>query len=67
MDVDPIAVRVPVAAKMLGISRSVLYELLRANAIPSFRVGTSRLVPTAALHAWVEQQSALAQEAGDGR
>jgi excisionase family DNA binding protein len=57
VDIDPIAVRVPEAAKMLGVSRSVLYELIRANAIPSFTVGAARLLPVAGLRAWVETQA----------
>jgi excisionase family DNA binding protein len=66
VDCHPIAVRVPEAAKMLGVSRSVLYELIRANAIPSFTVGAARLLPVDGLRQWVERQAAEAREASDG-
>lgn len=46
---------VPEAATALGISRSKLYELLKAGAIPSLRIDGSRRVPYRALTAYVDQ------------
>jgi excisionase family DNA binding protein len=43
------------AAQLLGISRSMLYELLRRGEIASVRIGRSRRVPRAALSAFVDQ------------
>jgi excisionase family DNA binding protein len=65
VDVEPIAVRVPEAAKMLGVSRSVLYELIRMNAIPSFTIGTARLLPVEGLRGWVAAQAGIANEEND--
>ena len=42
------------AAATLGIGRSSLYLLLASGAIPSVRIGGSRRIPAAALHAYVE-------------
>lgn len=43
------------AARVLGISRATLYELLRAGAVESVRIGRSRRVPAAALAAYVDR------------
>ena len=43
------------AARAIGLGRSKLYELLRAGAIESVRIGGSRRVPVAAMHEYVAQ------------
>jgi excisionase family DNA binding protein len=43
------------AAELLGIGRTKVYELIRANLIPHRRVGKSIRVPVTALKAWVER------------
>ena len=45
------------AAAALGISRPKMYELLRSGEIPSFQIGTRRLISRAGLAEWVERQS----------
>jgi excisionase family DNA binding protein len=47
--VRPKAVSVDVAAHLLSLSRTSLYELLDAGRIRSVKVGTRRLIPSAAL------------------
>lgn len=42
------------AARVLGIGRSKLYELLRAGVVESVRIGTCRRVPAAALSDYVD-------------
>jgi excisionase family DNA binding protein len=42
------------AAQLLGIGRTKLRELLAAEAIPSVRIGRRRLVPRAAVEAFVK-------------
>lgn len=47
------------AARALGVGRTTLYELVRANAIPFFRLnGKSIRIPIAALRDWMSQQTA---------
>jgi excisionase family DNA binding protein len=46
---------VPQAAEVLGISRSKLYELIKAGAIASLRIDGSRRVPYRALTSYVDQ------------
>lgn len=44
------------AAHLLGVSRSKLYQMIATGEIISIKHGRSRLVPVAALSAWVEQK-----------
>jgi excisionase family DNA binding protein len=44
------------AAEALGVSRSKVYELIAAGAIPSVRVGGCIRVPLAALREWIDRQ-----------
>lgn len=51
---ERIAVRIPVAAKMIGISRSRFYELLSSGEIEAVKLGRSTLIPVAGLKAFIE-------------
>jgi len=46
------------AAEWLGISRSRLYELLAEGGIPTVRIGRRRVVPRAALRAFLAERLA---------
>ena len=46
---------VPEAAAALGISRSKLYELIKAGAIASLRIDGFRRIPHRSLIAYVDQ------------
>ena len=50
---SPIAVRIPEAVKLSGLSRSVLYELIRAGEIEVAKIGRSTLVLVESLHALI--------------
>ena len=43
--VEPLAVRIPLAAQMLGIGKSKLYEFIAAGEIEAIKIGRSTLVP----------------------
>lgn len=45
------------AGEMLGISRSLAYELVRRGELPSLRLGRRLVVPVRALEAMVEHAS----------
>jgi excisionase family DNA binding protein len=48
---------------VLGVGRSRVYDLMRTRQLTSVRIGKSRRVPVAAVHAYVErlaEQDALA-------
>ncbi|MDF7773769.1 helix-turn-helix domain-containing protein [Sphingomonas sp. AOB5] len=48
-------VRIPEATRMLGISRSRVYELITSGDIEVIKLGRSTLVPVAGLHALVQR------------
>lgn len=54
---DKIALSVPEAAGLLGISKPSMYNLIHRADFPSFKVGGRTLVSRAGLEKWVEQQS----------
>lgn len=57
-----LAVRVPEAARLLDVSRSKAYELIRTGEIPSIRVGKTVRVPLMELEMWVSRKSGAAQK-----
>jgi excisionase family DNA binding protein len=54
MDMDRLMLKPAEAAELLGIGRTKVYELIRADLIPYRRVGKPLRVPVALLKAWVE-------------
>jgi len=54
--------RIPEAMQLLAMSRSVMYEQLRAGRLRSVKQGRSRLIPVSAIHEYV---ALLEQEAKD--
>lgn len=56
-EVKPLAVSTSTAAQMIDVSRPTLYRLLRTGEIPSFQVGSRRLIPTSGLATWVKNQT----------
>jgi excisionase family DNA binding protein len=51
---EPLQVEVSEAARLLGYSRSTIYEMLNSGELPSTLHGSSRRIPVAALRAWIE-------------
>ncbi|WP_432423416.1 helix-turn-helix domain-containing protein [Sphingomonas lycopersici] len=51
----PITVRVPEAARLLGISRSRIYELITSGDIETVKLGRATLVPVSGLHALIDR------------
>lgn len=56
MNVDPLSVRVPVALKMVGLSRSKFYELVQDGEIEIVKVGRSTLVVVESLRDFLERR-----------
>ena len=52
---SPLAVRVPQAAAMLGISRSKLYEFIQSGEIEIVKIGRATLLPVDSLGRFVEK------------
>lgn len=59
MSVDPaprpITVRFPEACRMTGIGRSKLYALIKADDIPTIKLGSRTLVPAKGLEGFLER------------
>lgn len=55
--------RIPEAMRLLSLSRSVIYELIRCGRLKSVTQGRRRLIPSSAI---VEYVDLLRREADDG-
>ena len=53
--IRPISVRIPVAVQMTGISRSKLYELIKAGSLQTIKVGASTLIPVDSLQRFIDE------------
>jgi len=53
---QPLLLTVEEAQRLLSLSRSKIYEMLRAGEIPSIKVGRVRRIPRTALEQYVERQ-----------
>jgi excisionase family DNA binding protein len=54
--VEPFAVRISQAARLIGIGRSTLYEFINAGEIETIKVGRLTLVPTDSLRAFLNKR-----------
>jgi excisionase family DNA binding protein len=53
--------RIPEAMRLLGLSRSVLYNLIRSGRLRSVKEGTTRLIPAEAITEYVALLEAEAE------
>ena len=56
----------PTAARMLGVSRGVAYEMARTGQLPVIRCGRRLVVPLARLKAMLGESATPAAESGRG-
>lgn len=56
--VEPICVRVNDAARMIGIGRTKLYELISAGELETVKIGKATRITTASLNELVKRRSA---------
>lgn len=62
--VEPLVYSIPEAARALGCSKSLVYDLVKAGKLPHVHLSTKRVViPRSLLERYLEEQS----EGGDGR
>lgn len=54
--VEPICVRVNDAARMIGVGRTKLYELIASGEVETVKLGKSTRVITASLHRLIMRQ-----------
>ncbi|EGD58362.1 MAG: helix-turn-helix domain-containing protein [Novosphingobium aromaticivorans] len=53
---ERLAIRVPEAAALLGLSRSKFYDLVAAGEIPLIKVGSASIVAMRSLEAFIERR-----------
>jgi excisionase family DNA binding protein len=54
----PLLLRVPEVARLLGISRSAMYQLVASAQVPVVRIGRSIRVVRKGLEAWIDRTAA---------
>lgn len=60
--VEPICVRVNDAARMIGVGRTKLYELISSGELETVKIGKATRVTTASLHELVRRRGCSTQE-----
>ena len=60
LNTERLVLTIPEAAKLLGISKGLMYQLTRREDFPIFPVGSRRLIPKRAFYQWVERQAGAA-------
>jgi len=67
-DTDPrqhrLLLRLPEAARALGIARSTLYQLLAAGALPTIHIGRAVRIPAKALDDFITRHADTERRAG---
>lgn len=54
---ERLAISIPEAAKLIGISKARMYEVARSADFPCIQVGCRKLVSVSGLRAWVKKKS----------
>lgn len=54
---EPMAVSAPEAARLLGVSKPKVYELMGREDFPAFKLGGRTLVSVEGLREWVKTQA----------
>ena len=58
----PLAVSAPEAARLLGVSKPTLYQLMNNSGFPAFKVGKRTLISVEGLREWINKQVEVEQE-----
>ena len=61
---EPMAVSAPEAARLLGVSKPKVYELMGREDFPSFKLGGRTLISVDGLREWVRNQAGGGQCVG---
>lgn len=56
-NLEPLAVSAPEAARLLGVSKPKVYELMGREDFPCFKLGGRTLISVDGLRAWVQRQA----------
>ena len=53
---EPLAVSAPEAARLLGVSKPTVYQLMNREDFPAFKVGARTLISVEGLREWIRKQ-----------
>ena len=53
---EPLAVSAPEAARLLGVSKPTVYQLMNRVDFPAFKIGTRTLISVEGLREWTRKQ-----------
>lgn len=56
-ELEPMAVSAPEAARLLGVSKPKVYELMNRTDFPAFKLGRRTLVSVDGLREWIRNQA----------
>ena len=56
---EKLTISVPEAAKVLGVSKSNMYQIIKTEGFPVIVIGKRRLVSAKGLERWVEERAAI--------
>ena len=62
---EKLVLNVTEVSEILGVSRPVVYQLMRRSDFPSFYIGKRRLVPRDKLKEWVDRQVETVDKGGN--
>ena len=58
---ERLALKPPEAAKLIGVSLPVMYQLCRREDFPAVRLGRAIIIPRAAFEAWLDREACNAE------
>ena len=53
---EPLAVSAPEAARLLGVSKTTVYQMMNREDFPAFKVGARTLISVEGLREWIRKQ-----------
>ena len=53
---EPLAVSAPEAARLLGVSKPTVYQMMNREDFPGFKVGARTLISVEGLREWIRKQ-----------
>lgn len=65
MGLEPLLLKAPEVAKLLGLGRSKVFAMVAAGELPVVRIGRSVRIPRQALERWIRDQTTEVRQAAD--
>ncbi len=65
MGLEPLLLKAPEVAKLLGLGRSKVFAMVAAGELPVIRIGRSVRIPRQALERWIRDQTMDVRQGAD--